>query len=61
MKVEIFSIYNPKKFTSKEMERIIWNYFTDYWNNRRICTANDGLPPAIKREAFYLKQNDLVA
>ncbi len=24
-----------------------------YWNNRRICTANGGLPPILKREQYY--------
>ena len=24
-----------------------------YWNNRRICTANEGLPPMVKRKEYY--------
>ena len=24
-----------------------------YWNNRRICSANGGLPPMIKRQQYY--------
>ena len=24
-----------------------------YWNNRRICSANVGLPPMIKRQQYY--------
>ncbi len=24
-----------------------------YRINRRICTANDGLPPAVKRKRYY--------
>ncbi|MCC2232860.1 IS3 family transposase, partial [Hominifimenecus microfluidus] len=24
-----------------------------YWNNRRICTANGGLPPMVKRRQYY--------
>ncbi|MCI6041988.1 IS3 family transposase, partial [bacterium] len=23
------------------------------WNNRRICSANGGLPPMIKRQRYY--------
>ncbi|MCI6495569.1 MAG: IS3 family transposase, partial [Anaeromassilibacillus sp.] len=23
------------------------------WNNRRICSANGGLPPMIKRQKYY--------
>lgn len=61
MKVEIFSIYNPKKFTATQMEKIIWDYFMDYWNHRRICTANGGFPPAMKREIFWMKQMEYVA
>ena len=26
-----------------------------YWANRRICTANGGLPPAVKRNLYYSK------
>jgi len=33
--------------------RSVWRYFLGYWNNRRICSANDGLPPLIKRQCFY--------
>ena len=24
-----------------------------YWNNRRICTANGGLPPMVMRQRYY--------
>ncbi len=61
MKTEIFAIYNPKKHTCEEMKQIIWDYFMDYWNNRRICSANGGLPPAIKKEVFFLMEKDRVA
>jgi putative transposase len=27
-----------------------------YWNNRRICSANGGLPPMVKRKKFYERQ-----
>ncbi len=61
MKVEIFSIYNPKKLKAAEMEKIIWNYFMDYWNNRKICSTNDGLPPAVKRDIHFLKMEERAA
>ncbi|MGN9126159.1 IS3 family transposase, partial [Oliverpabstia intestinalis] len=32
---------------------LIWRYFISYWNNRRICSANGGLPPIIKRQRYY--------
>ena len=31
----------------------IWRYFISYWNNRRIRSANGGLPPMIKRQQYY--------
>lgn len=61
MKVEIFSIFSSKKHTILEMEKIINSYFLDYWNNRRICSANGGLPPAVKREVYALKLMDAAA
>lgn len=24
-----------------------------YWNRRRICSANGGLPPALKRQRYF--------
>jgi len=32
---------------------LIWRYYMSYWNNRRICSANGGLPPLKKRAAYY--------
>ena len=32
---------------------IIWRYLISYWNNRRICSANGGLPPMVKRKQYY--------
>jgi len=39
--------------TVEELKSLVWRYFLGYWNNRRICSANDGLPPLIKRQRFY--------
>ena len=36
-----------------QLKVMIWRYFISYWNNRRICTANGGLPPMIKRQRYY--------
>ncbi len=41
-----------KKMTIEELKILIWRYFMSYWNNRRICTANGGLPPMVKRRRF---------
>ena len=32
----------------------IWRYFMSYQADRRICTANGGLPPAVKRRLYYV-------
>ncbi len=37
--VNIAFLHSPTPF------RNIWRYFIVYWNTRRICSDNDGLPP----------------
>ena len=55
MKEEIF--YSRKRrseeYTIEELKCMIWRYFMSYWANRRICSANGGLPPSIKRKRYY--------
>ena len=54
MKTELlYDRYNTEKMTTEELKSLIWRYFMSYWNNRRICSANDGLPPMIKRQYYY--------
>ena len=54
MKSELlYDRYNTEKMTVEELKILIWRYFISYWNNRRICSANGGLPPMIKREQYY--------
>ena len=54
MKTELlYDRYNTEEMTVDEVKTLIWRYFMGYWNNRRICSANGGLPPAIKREQYY--------
>lgn len=60
-KVEICKIYDIKLLSVSKLKRIIADYFMDYWNNRRICSSIGGLPPLIKREAFYLRRLDNAA
>ena len=45
-------------YTVEELKVLIWRYFIGYWNNRRICSSNKGLPPMVKRQRYYesLKQ-----
>ena len=55
LKDELFYSRNLKStdFTVAQLKVIIWRYFMSYWNNRRICSSNDGLPPKIKRDRYY--------
>ena len=45
--------YDTSQMTVEELKALIWRYFLSYWNNRRICSANGGLPPMIKRRQYY--------
>lgn len=54
MKTELlYDRYESKKMTVEELKVLIWRYFFSYWNNRRICSANGGLPPMAKRKRYY--------
>ena len=55
MKVELFYSRNDKSenYTLGELKTKIWRYYMSYWNNRRIFSVNDGLPPAVKRKRYY--------
>ena len=54
MKSELlYDRYDTEKRTTGELKTIIWRYFISYWNNRRICSANGGLPPMVKRQQYY--------
>ena len=54
MKSELlYGRYDTEKMTTDELRTIIWRYFISYWNNRRICSANGGLPPMLKRQQYY--------
>ena len=55
MKDELFYSRNRKStlFSVEELKFMVWRYFISYWNNRRICSSNNGLPPIIKRKLYY--------
>lgn len=55
MKEELFYSRNDssENYTTEELKTMIWRYYMGYWANRRICTVNDGLPPAVKRRLYY--------
>ena len=49
----IYGRHDTEKMTVEELKTLIWRYFINYWNNRRICSSNGGLPPMIKRQRYY--------
>ena len=55
LKDELFYSRNLKStdFTVAQLKKMVWRYFMSYWNNRRICSSNDGLPPKVKRDRYY--------
>lgn len=54
MKSELlYDRYDTDTMTIEELKVLIWRYFISYWNNRRICSANGGLPPMVKRKRYY--------
>jgi len=50
----IYGRYDTSKMPMEEVKSLVWRYFMGYWNNRRICSANGGLPPTIMRKRFLL-------
>ena len=54
MKGELFySRLDSRKIPVAQLRELVWRYFFGYWNNRRICSANGGLPPMVKRQRYY--------
>ena len=54
MKEELFyGRIRTENYTVEELKEMVWRYFMSFWNNRRICTANGGLPPMVKRQKYY--------
>lgn len=60
-KEEVMACYNTKELTCEELKHLLFRYYMDYWNNRRICSAIGGMPPAVKRGAYYEMLNDQAA
>ena len=60
MKSELlYGRYDTVKLSIEELKSLIWRYFFSYWNNRRICSANGGLPPMVKRRLYYDSRRDV--
>ena len=53
MKEELFySRLDSRKIPVAQLRELVWRYFFSYWNNRRICSANGGLPPMVKSSSY---------
>lgn len=54
MKSELlYGSYDTEKMTFEKLKTMVCRYFISYWNNRRVCSANGGLPPMVKRRKYY--------
>lgn len=60
-KNEITECFNTKQMTCDELKKLICYYYKNYWNYRRICSAIGGMPPMVKRGAYYERLADEVA
>ncbi len=49
----LYGRYHTEEMDIEEVKTLIWRYFISYWNNRRICSSNEGLPPMVKRQRYY--------
>jgi len=57
----IYGKIDTAKMPMVAVKALVWRYFFGYWNNRRICSAIGGLPPAEKRRRFYAAQQQSLA
>ena len=60
-KSEIMACYDIKRMTCEEIKKLVFRYYMSYWNNRRICSAIGGVPPMVKRGAYYEMIMDIAA
>jgi len=56
-KVEaIYNRYKTEQMSMDAVKNLVFRYFMSYWNNRRIFTSNEGLPPYERRKRFFNKK-----
>lgn len=56
MKSELlYGRYKTENLTVARLKTLVWRYFMSYWNQRRICSSNGGLPPMVKRQRYYAR------
>ena len=54
MKEELlYDRYDTETMAVEDVKTLVWRYFMGYWNNRRICSTNGGMPPMMKRQRYY--------
>lgn len=49
----IYGRRNTARMPMDQVKSLVFRYFIGYWNNRRICHAIGGVPPALKRQRYY--------
>jgi transposase InsO family protein len=49
----IYGRRDTSKMPMEDVKTLVFRYFLGYWNNRRICHAIGGVPPAVKRDHYY--------
>jgi len=49
----IYGRRNTARMPMEQVKSLVFRYFIGYWNNRRICHAIGGVPPALKRQRYY--------
>lgn len=54
----LYGRYDMEKMTMSERKPLIWRYFMNYWNNRRICFSIGGLSPVEKSRRYYEQMAD---
>lgn len=54
----LYDRYDTESMDVAEVKVLVWRYFMSYWNNRRICSANGGLPPLVKRAQYYAREGN---
>lgn len=55
-KVEKFYKHNTAKMSIAAVKQMVFRYYFGYWNNRRICSANGGFPPLLRRALWEQSQ-----
>lgn len=49
----IYGRHDTSKMPMEAVKSLVFRYFLGYWNNRRICHAIGGMPPAMKRRLYF--------